>query len=129
MQTLKIKTEQQRELIDITDRIGELIPDDFNGVVNVFAKHTTAALTLADLDPGTDQDILDAMQTIMPELDFRHPHNPSHTPDHIWSAIIGPSTQVPVSNGNLSLGTWQRIVLIELNGPRQRNLTVSFLKS
>src|SRR5476649_490648 len=93
----------------------------------LFVKHTTACITTADLDPGTDLDMLDAFEAIMPKLPYRHPHNPNHTPDHILSSIIGPSITVPIHKGILALGTWQRIVLIELDGPRQREIILSFL--
>jgi secondary thiamine-phosphate synthase enzyme len=129
MKTLLKDTSSSREIVDITEVIEDEIPEDFNGVVNIFIEHTTAALSLADLDPGTDQDILDALDAIIPDLDLRHPHDPSHAPDHIWSTIIGSSVQVPVENGNLTLGTWQRIILLEFNGPRDRNVAINLLTS
>ncbi|GAC1653518.1 MAG: hypothetical protein NVS4B12_25250 [Ktedonobacteraceae bacterium] len=61
----------------------------------------------------------------MAPISYRHPHNPAHTPDHILSSIIGPSLAVPYANGKLLLGIWQRIVLVELDGPRQRTVHVS----
>ena len=91
--------------------------------------HTTAALTTADLDPGTDLDMLDAFEAMMPKLRYRHPHNPEHVPDHILSSLIGTGLTLPVESGSLVLGTWQRVVLVELDGPRQRELRVQFLKS
>ena len=93
----------------------------------IFIKHTTAALTTADLDPGTDLDMLDAFAAIMPKLHYRHPHNPAHAPDHIMSSLIGASVALPVSNGKLELGTWQRVILVELDGPREREVVVTFL--
>ncbi len=89
--------------------------------------HTTAALTTADLDPGTDLDLLDAFEAMVPKLRYRHPHDPSHVGDHILSALIGTSVTQPVENGRLVLGTWQRIVLVELDGPRTRQVVVSLI--
>jgi secondary thiamine-phosphate synthase enzyme len=97
-------------------------------VCHLFLLHTTAALTIADLDPGTDLDLLDAFDAVIPKLDYRHPHNPDHVPDHILSALIGTSLAVPVKAGRLLLGEWQRIVLIEFDGPRRRKLALSFLR-
>jgi secondary thiamine-phosphate synthase enzyme len=91
--------------------------------------HTTAALTTADLDPGTDLDMLDAFEAMMPKLRYRHPHNPEHVSDHILSSLIGTALTLPVESGSLVLGTWQRVVLVELDCPRQRELRVQFLKS
>jgi secondary thiamine-phosphate synthase enzyme len=123
MATLTISTHKKKEIIDITDTIESLLEDKKDiSLCFLFIKHTTAALTTADLDPGTDLDMLDAFEAIMPKLNYRHPHNPSHVPDHILSSIIGASVAIPVSHNRLDLGTWQRIVLIELDGPREREV-------
>jgi len=60
----------------------------------------------------------------MMDLDYNHPHDPEHMPDHILATTIGPSVTVPVQNGELQLGQWQRIVLCEFNGPRERTVTI-----
>ena len=96
-----------------------------DGLCSVFVTHTTAAITTADLDPGTDLDMLDAFTTMIPDLDYRHPHDPAHAPDHILATLVGPSVTVPVENGRLVLGTWQRVVLFEFDGPRNRQVVVS----
>ncbi len=64
---------------------------------------------------------------MIPKLKYRHPHNPAHVPAHLASSIIGPSVTVPVVDGQLVLGTWQRIILVELDGPRERELVVTNL--
>lgn len=130
-QELVIKTNKEKEIIDITDEIKSLIHKKKieSGICHLFLIHTTAALTTADLDPGTDLDFLDFLEKIKPSINYRHPHNPEHAPDHILSSIIGASLTIPVQDGRLVLGTWQRIVLVELDGPRLRNLSISFLIS
>jgi secondary thiamine-phosphate synthase enzyme len=95
--------------------------------VLVFVAHTTAAITTADLDPGTDLDLLDALDGLLPEKQWRHPHNPAHAPDHLLSSIIGPCVMVPVEQGKLQLGTWQRIILVEFDGPRTRTVHLQLL--
>lgn len=124
MQKLTITTTQKREIIDITDSVSELTGDDAT-LAHVFVAHTTAAITVMDLDPGTDLDFLDALDALLPDLSWRHPHDPSHTPDHLLASIIGPDVTVPCTKGQLLLGTWQRIVLVEFDGPRERSITVS----
>lgn len=123
LQPLTIKTSDNRQVVDITDRVQELVGKDAKAVV-VYAAHTTCAVTTADLDPGTDLDLLDAVWEMIPKLDYRHPHDPSHVPAHLASSIIGPSVTVPVADGKLVLGTWQRVILVELDGPRERQLHV-----
>ncbi len=128
MQHFSVKTRKKREVIDITDRVEELIGGKkLTGACTVFALHTTAALTTADLDPGTDLDMLDAFEAMVPKLRYRHPHNPEHVPDHILSTMLGTSLALPAEAGRLILGTWQRVVLVELDGPRSRELVLTFL--
>jgi len=126
MERLAIQTHRKREIIDITDQV-QLALGTKSGVCQLTVLHTTAALTTADLDPGTDLDMLDAFEALIPKLSYRHPHDPEHVPDHILSALIGTSVTQPVDKGQLVLGTWQRIVLVELDGPRKRDIVVTFL--
>jgi secondary thiamine-phosphate synthase enzyme len=124
---ISLKTAQKRQIIDITEQVeAELLSG--GGLVNAFIKHTTAALTVADLDPGTDQDILDAIAAMTPHKTWRHPHDPSHFPDHLWSALLGPSITLSFADGRLLLGSWQRLILIELDGPRQRQIHLTISK-
>src|SRR3989344_4567539 len=100
-----IKTRKKKEIVDITDVVNQNL-DIKDGLVHVFCKHTTCAITTADLDAGgTDQDYLDAFEALMPKLNYRHPHNPPHVVDHILSSVIGPGVLLPVSEGELNLGT------------------------
>jgi len=130
MHRLSIKTRKKREVVDITDAIADLLRKgriDGTGICSLSILHTTAALTTADLDPGTDLDMLDAFEAMIPKLRYRHLHNPAHVPDHILSALIGTSVSMPFEHGKMLLGTWQRIVLIELDGPRERDIVVTLL--
>ncbi|MDQ2714963.1 MAG: secondary thiamine-phosphate synthase enzyme YjbQ [Chloroflexota bacterium] len=127
MKTITVATRKKDEVLDITSMVEAQLQEMHaeSGVCVVFAAHTTCALTTADLDPGTDQDLLDALRRVLPKMTYRHPHDPSHAPDHILSAIIGPSLALPFTRGRLLLGTWQRVILVELDGPRQRTVHIS----
>jgi secondary thiamine-phosphate synthase enzyme len=130
MDRLTIKTHRKREIVDITDRVQAWLHDqrgNQSGMCQLVVLHTTAALTTADLDPGTDADMLDAFERMIPKLNYRHPHDPAHVPDHILSTLIGTSLGLPVENGSLILGTWQRVILVELDGPRTREIALAFL--
>jgi secondary thiamine-phosphate synthase enzyme len=128
MPKLTIATRRKREILDITERIEKHLPRE-SGICFLNVLHTTAALATADLDPGTDLDMLDAFEAMIPKLRYRHPHNPEHVPDHILSSLIGTCLTLPVESGSLVLGTWQRVILVELDGPRQRKLIAQFVKS
>lgn len=127
---MTVSTRKKRQILDITEEVSRVLDSsyhDLSGVCQVSVLHTTAAVTTADLDPGTDLDMLDAFEHMVPKLKYRHPHNPAHVPDHILSSLIGTSVAVPVSKGALLLGTWQRVVLVELDGPRDRTLVLNVL--
>lgn len=128
MKKLIIETTKKREVINITKKVQENLSASEKGLCSLFIRHTTAAITTADLDPGTDKDMLEAIEEMTPDIDYRHPHNPSHVPDHIWSSIIGSSLLIPYEDSKLKLGTWQEIVIIEFNGPRKRTLIVNEIK-
>jgi secondary thiamine-phosphate synthase enzyme len=132
MQRLTIKTHRKREILDITDQMEALLRKQHashSGACHLVVLHTTAALTTADLDPGTDADMLDAFERIIPKLNYRHPHDPEHVPDHILSTLIGTSLTLLAENGALVLGTWQRAILVELDGPRQREIAIGFVST
>jgi len=132
MHRLIVKTHKKREIIDITQKLEEILwknyPDK-TGICHVNLLHTTAALSTADLDPGTDLDMLDAFEIMVPKLDYRHEHNPEHVPDHILSAMIGTTASLAVESGLLLLGTWQRVVLMEFDGPRDREMVVGLVET
>jgi secondary thiamine-phosphate synthase enzyme len=129
MIVLHVSTKIKRQIIDITELCRKQLATQkaTTGVCHVFVLHTTAALTMADLDPGTDLDLLDAFDAMVPKLKYRHPHSPAHVGDHILSSLLGTSVCVPVKDGEPLLGTWQRIILVELDGPRQREIAITFL--
>lgn len=72
--------------------------------------------------------MLDAFQAMIPKLAYRHPHNPTHVGDHIMASIIGPSTTLIVEDATILLGTWQRVILVELDGPRERDIALCVLQ-
>lgn len=129
MEKISIKTENKKQILDITDLIEEKIRKIAKGICFLFLTHTSAALTTADLDPGTDLDMLDVFEKLIPKLTFRHPHDPKHTPDHILSSLIGTSINLPVENNKLILGIWQRVVLVEFDGPREREIILSIIST
>lgn len=124
MQTVTVSTRKKEQVIDITDIVTSAVHEAGreSGVCVISVAHTTCALTTADLDPGTDQDLLQALRALLPQLHYRHPHDPEHAPDHLLASIVGPSLALPHDRRQVLLGVWQRVVLVELDGPRQRTL-------
>ena len=129
MQKITINTKQQKEVVDITNIVNDLLRKNMQhkGMCVLNALHTTCALTTADLDPGTEEDVINAYVNMVPKLQYKHPHDPGHVGDHILSAMIGPSLAVPVEGSTLVTGHYQRVVLIEFNGPKERHITFNFI--
>jgi secondary thiamine-phosphate synthase enzyme len=124
---ITISTKKKDQIVDITDDIQGLIKGEKDGAIVLNVLHTTCGLTTADLDPGTDEDLLEAYRKMLPKINYRHPHDPSHTDDHILSSIIGTSLSLNFENGELTLGTWQRVILVELNGPKEREISYTII--
>lgn len=132
MSIIKLKTQKNKQVVDITRLVNEQIEDlkVSSGLCHIFSKHTTTAITVGDLDSGgTDLDYLDAYLTMVPKLNYRHPHDPHHMGDHILSVGIGSGTLVPVYKGALDLGTWQKVIFFEFDGPREREIVITMIPS
>lgn len=127
MQKLIIKTEKKKEALDITEKVNEILSKGkaSEGICHLFLTHTSSAISTAVMDPGTDLDMLEAYDAMVPELNYRHPHDPTHVSDHILSTLMGTSLCVPFKKGKVIMGLWQKIVLFEFDGPRERQLIVS----
>lgn len=79
-------------------------------------------LTTGEIGEGTEEDFLEIIEQLIPRIRFRHAHDPSHAWSHMAASILGPSLTVPVSSGKLALGAWQSVMLVELDGPRERRV-------
>lgn len=128
---LHVSTTQLKEVVDLSVKIEAVIRKSKmqQGICSLFITHTTAALTTGEIGEGTEQDFLEVVEQIIPHIQFRHAHDPSHAWSHMASSILGPSLTIPVSAGKLVLGTWQSVMLVELDGPRERDVHVTLLSS
>jgi secondary thiamine-phosphate synthase enzyme len=130
-EVLSVRTTNRKQVVDLTDRIEALIRKAklAEGLCSLFVTHTTAALTTGEIGEGTEEDFLQVVEQMIPRIAFRHAHNPPHAWSHMASSILGPSLAIPVSGGRLGLGTWQSVMLVELDGPRQRDVHVTLIPS
>ena len=100
--------------------------------MNVLVPHATAGLALMETGAGSDDDLLAALERLLPRDDrYRHAHgSPGHGADHLLPALISPSVTLPVLRGRVAFGTWQFLVLVDLNvdNPRRR-VRFSFVPS
>ena len=123
---IELDTQSATQVIDITARVQTLIDGAPGGGCLLYLRHTTAGLTVMTWERGVPEDIMDILQTLTPNLPYRH-DTPAHVAAHFLSALVGPSVHVPVRDGRLALGEFQRIVLMEFEGPRRREIEVRLL--
>lgn len=123
-----VKTSDKYELVNITDQVREAVTKAGmkEGAVLVFIPHTSAAVMLSEDEPGLKQDFYDLFKEYEKRT-FRHPDGNAEA--HILGGIIGHSRVVPIKEGKLVLGTWQSILLVELDGPRERRVIATTLSS
>jgi len=123
---IELQTQSATEVVDITGRVEAAIRGASAGSCHLFLKHTTAGLMVVTNERGVPEDVMDILQTLTPQIAFRHDSR-AHVAAHFLSALVGPSVQVPIRDGKLALGEFQRIVLMEFEGPRRREIEVRLL--
>jgi secondary thiamine-phosphate synthase enzyme len=123
---IELQTRSAREVVDITERVEALIGGAPGGSCHLFLKHTTAGLMVVTSEAGVPEDIMDILQTLTPQIPFRHDSR-AHVAAHFLAGLVGPSVHVPVDDGRLALGEFQRIVLMEFEGPRRREIEMRLL--
>jgi secondary thiamine-phosphate synthase enzyme len=128
---LHISTTELKQVVDLTDQVQAVVRQAKvkDGLCHVFVTHTTAAVTTGEIGEGTEQDFLEIAEQMIPPIRFRHAHDPSHAWSHMAASMVGPSLTIPLSAGKLVLGTWQSVMLVELDGPRERYVYVTLLPS
>ena len=128
MSEFRVRTKHKREMIDLTRRVADVVEESGagEGICHVYVPHATAAVIVNENDdPNLCTDILDALDRQIPGGVWRHDRIDDNGAAHIQAAILGPSETVPFAGGRLMLGTWQAIMLVELDGPRERRVIVT----
>ena len=125
MRTREFEVDASRErIIDLTAELERFCSGRGDGLVNVFVPHATAGLALMETGSGSESDLLAALERLLPRDDrYRHAHGAAgHGADHVLPALVSPSLTLPVLEGRVAFGTWQSLVLVDLNvdNPRRR---------
>ncbi len=129
---LKQKTRGDTDIINLTEQVAVVIRESKikNGIVVVYVQHTTAAVTTSEYEPATLQDLKAAFEKLAPEdADYQHNHEyDDNGHSHIRASLLGSSVSVPIENGELTLGKWQQIVLLDFdNTPRTREVRIQII--
>jgi secondary thiamine-phosphate synthase enzyme len=125
--TVQVSTQRKRELVDITEQVREEVRRSAisNGICALYAQGATAALMIQENDdPNITLDVLDCLEGIAPQGQWRHDRVDDNGSAHLQAGIVGPSEVIPIRDGNLALSTWQNIFLCDFDGPRARRTVI-----
>jgi len=126
---IEIRSRKREEIIDITDRVKELVKGK-NGLVVVYSPHTTTAVIINEAESGLLQDIISKINELVPKgAGYLHDRIDDNADSHIKASLFGNSVVIPVEDGRLMLGTWQRILFLEFDGPRTRRVFVKIYET
>ncbi len=127
-----IETQAAKQSIDVTDRVRAIVERSGvgEGLCHVMVLHSTAALVVNETaDPNIGTDVVTALDRAVPDhAGWLHDRIDDNAHAHIKATLLGPSETLPVSGGDLVLGTWQRLILMEFDGPRKRRVRVTILR-
>lgn len=129
-QTLTVVSTRRTELLDITEAVGRACRegDAGDGLVVVYCPHTTAGILIQEAEPGLLHDLEGWLSRAVPsDASYRHDRIDDNAASHLRAVVAGASVMVPLLGGRLGLGTWQRILFVELDGPRQREVQVGVI--
>ena len=131
METKQLRLDTStRKVLDLMPDIKAFCNDKGDGLLSIFAPHSTVGLAIIELGSRSDADLESVLQTLLPRDDrYEHAHGATgHGADHLLPAFLGPSLTVPVQAGSPMLGVWQSIVLVDLNVDNpQRQVQLSFI--
>lgn len=128
---ITVRTGGRPAVVDITDEAAGFVRDKGDGLLHVFAPHATAGIAIIETGAGSDDDLLTALDDVLPADDrWRHRHGSAgHGRDHVMPAFIAPYATLPVLGGKIALGTWQSVCLVDPNGDNPtRQVRFSFLR-
>lgn len=129
LQEVHLDTKKRSELVDITQRIRTLIPKEMDtGICIVYVPHTTAGITINEgADPNVQDDIIEQLNLIVPWDQSFFRHSEGNSAAHIKASLMGSSVSILIKNGELQLGTWQKVFFAEFDGPRRRKFWFTFI--
>lgn len=129
-ETYSFTTGSRDTVLDITSTCERFAADQGDGLLHVFVPHATAGIAIIETGAGSDDDLLAALEELLPRDDrWRHKHgSPGHGRAHVMPAVVPPYASVPVLSGRLQLGTWQSVCLVDLNEDNhERQVRLSFV--
>lgn len=118
---IAFSTKEKIEFIDLTDYIQKFVRNSeiAEGYCLIYTKHATAALICNECEEGFKKDLLDLFERLLPKnIKYEHNKIDNNATAHLFATLLKPSLVIPIEKGILNVGTWQRILFLELDGPR-----------
>ena len=125
MTSITVQSKRHDEVIDITEQVATTAASMPDGVCFAFLEHTTCALTILTNEDGIAEDLVTVLHGLVPQATAYVHDSADHVRAHVLSALVGPSVSVPVRAGRLQIGRYQRVVLLEFEGPRERRVSLT----
>jgi secondary thiamine-phosphate synthase enzyme len=125
-----VKSTKDIEILDITESVKEWISKNGarDGILTTFSTHTTAGITINEAESGLMSDIVSQLSKMCPpHAGYNHDKIDDNTHSHLMTSILSPSETMIVKSGQLALGTWQKILFVECDGPRRRRVLLTFI--
>lgn len=128
-QQFSVSTDARLDIVDVTDLVERAIPEDVEqGLCTVFVQHTTAAVVINEAEPRLLDDIEEFLADLVPDEGHRHDDLDGNADSHLRTAVLGPSETIPIVDGDIDTGTWQSVLLVECDGPRTRDVSVTVIR-
>jgi len=127
--TFAVPTSSRRQVLDITNEVAEVVQNNgvSAGLCVVSVPHCTCAVFINEHEEGLVHDVLTLIDGLVSGEDWHHDRIDHNAGAHLGATLLGNSVRAPLEGGNLVLGRWQRIQLIELDGPRHRRINVTLI--
>lgn len=120
----ELSTDAKTAVHDVTDEVRAAVPDDHDGTVTVFVRHTTAGVVVNEAETRLLDDIERFVADLAPDEGWRHDELDGNADSHLRALLVGQHVTLPVRDGDLELGRWQSVLLVECDGPRTRTVEV-----
>lgn len=128
---MEIQTTRRTQLIDITDMVRAKVRESKikEGICVVSTRHTTSSIIVNENEQGLKKDMLDMLETLVPEnKSYVHNSIDNNAHSHLRAILLGNNTIIPIQDHHLVLGAWQSIFFVELDGPRTRKINITIIK-
>ena len=128
---IELNSRKEVEVIDMTSYVEEAVKEGRieQGICLIYSLHTTTGIVVNEAEPGLIQDMTKLMASLAPQgAGYLHDRNGGNAHAHLQAMLLGNSVVIPVEGKRLILGTWQRILFVELDGPRQRWVYVKIIR-